>query len=113
MPAVVYSSMKLELLALRWDITVKFRDLLIGSRFTVYTDNNPLSYFQTTSKLGAVETRWAADLAMFNFDIKYRSGKMNANADALSRKLDHAGPSEPGGPGGHGPPHFLDPKVSF
>ena len=41
-----YSSMKLELLALYWAVTVKFRDLLIGSKFVVFTDNNPLSYVQ-------------------------------------------------------------------
>ena len=88
-----YSSMKLELLALRWAITVKFRDILLGADFVVYTDNNPLSYFQTNSKLGAIETRWAAELAQFRFNIKYKPGRANTNADALSRKTDHG--SEP------------------
>ena len=87
-----YSSMKLELLALYWAITTKFRDLLLGAQFVVYTDNNPLAYLGT-AKLGATETRWAADLAMFNFEVKYRSGRSNGNADALSRKDEH----------GHGP----------
>ena len=80
-----YSSMKLELLALKWAITEKFRDLLIGAKFVVYTDNSPLSYIQTSTKLGATETRWVADLASFDFSTKYRSGKSNGNADALSR----------------------------
>ena len=84
-----YSSMKLELLALKWAISEKFRDLLIGSQFTVYTDNNPLSYVQSTGKLGATETRWLADLAQFQFTVKYRSGRMNQNADSLSRKTRH------------------------
>ncbi|PIK34653.1 hypothetical protein BSL78_28525 [Apostichopus japonicus] len=69
-----YSSMKLELMALHWAITVKFRDLLLGAEFVVYTDNNPLSYLKTSAKLGAVETRWAAELSQFHFDIAYRSG---------------------------------------
>ena len=81
-----YSSIKLELLALYWAITVKFRDTLIGAVFTVFTDNNPLSYIQSTVKLGATEMRWVAELALFNFTIHYRSGKHNGNADALSRK---------------------------
>ena len=85
-----YSSMKLELLALKWAITDKFRDLLLGATFTVYTDNNPLSYFNTSVKLGATEARWAAELASFNFTIQYRSGKENGNADALSRKTVHS-----------------------
>ena len=42
-----YSSMKLELLALKWAVTDKFRDYLLGSKFVVFTDNNPLSYLQT------------------------------------------------------------------
>jgi transposase InsO family protein len=79
-----YSSMKLEMLALKWAVTDKFRSYLLGSNFTVYTDNNPLKYLQT-AKLGAVEQRWASQLASFKFDIVYRSGKSNANADALSR----------------------------
>ena len=84
-----YSSMKLELLALYWAVTQKYRDLLIGSKFSVYTDNNPLSYLQTTAKLGETETRRAADLAQFNFSIRYRPGRSNNNADALSRKTEH------------------------
>ena len=84
-----YSSTKLELLALRWAVTIKFRDLLIGSKFIVFTDNNPLSYVQTTTKVGSTEMRWIAELAVFDFEIKYRSGKSNRNADALSRKTDH------------------------
>ena len=65
--------MKLELLALYWEITEKFRDILLGTEFVVFTDNNPLSYLiQTTAKPGATEMRWQADLAQFNFEIKFR-----------------------------------------
>ena len=80
-----YSSRKLEFLALKWAVTHKFREYLLGGKFTVYTDNNPLSYLRT-AKLGAVEQRWASDLALFNFEIKYRPGPSNRNADALSRQ---------------------------
>ncbi len=51
-----YSTMKLEFLALKWAVTEKFRDYLIGNRFTIFTDNNPLSHLKT-AKLGAVEQR--------------------------------------------------------
>ena len=53
----------------------------------MYTDNNPLTYFLTKSKLSAVEQRWAAALAPFDFHIKYRPGSCNGNADGLSRQL--------------------------
>lgn len=80
-----YSAMKLELLALKWAVTDKFREYLIGNTFLVFTDNNPLSHLQT-AKLGAVEQRWVAQLAQFNFQIVYRPGSQNRNADALSRQ---------------------------
>lgn len=80
-----YSSMKLEFVALKWAITEKFREYLLGAKCVVYTDNNPLSHL-STAKLGAVEHRWAAQLASFDFELKYRSGRSNRNADALSRQ---------------------------
>ena len=78
-----YSSAKLELLTLKWSVCEKFRDYLIGSKFTVLTDNNPLTYVHT-SHLGMSQIRWLSDLALFDFDIKYRVGKTNQVADALS-----------------------------
>ena len=82
-----YSSLKLEMLALKWAVTDKFRDYLLGSSFVVYTDNNPLSYIKS-AKLDATEMRWVSQLAQFNFTVKYRSGQSNRSADALSR-YDH------------------------
>ena len=35
-----YSSAKIELMALKWSICDKFKDYLLGSKFTVFTDNN-------------------------------------------------------------------------
>lgn len=80
-----YGSMKLEFLALKWALTEKFREYLLGQKCVVYTDNNPLSHL-STAKLGATEQRWAAQLSAFDFTIKYRSGRSNQNADALSRQ---------------------------
>lgn len=77
---------KLEFLALKWAICDKFWDYLYYTpTFTVYTDNNPLTYVLSTARLNAVGHRWVGELADFNFDIKYRSGKMNTDADTLSR----------------------------
>ena len=80
-----YSSAKIELLALKWSVCEKFKDYLLGSKFTVYTDNNPLVYVKT-SKLGAAQIRWLSELALYDFDIVYRTGKSNLVADALSRR---------------------------
>ena len=78
-----YSSFKLEMLALKWAVTEKFRSYFLGAKFDVLTDNNPLAHFQT-SNLGALEQRWAAQLAQFDFTICYKPGKTN-RADGLSR----------------------------
>ena len=87
-----YSSMKLEFVALKWAMTEKFREYLLGHRCLVYTDNNPLAHL-SSAKLGAIEQRWASELAPFDFEIKYRSGRSNRNADALSRQHP-VGPTE-------------------
>ena len=61
----------------------KLRDYLLGSKLTTYTDKNPLAYVKE-SKLGVVQIRWLSELALFDFGIKYRSGKLNQAVDALS-----------------------------
>ena len=77
---------KLEFLALKWSITEQFRDYLYYSpKFTVFTDNNLLTYILTTAKLNATGLRWVGELSDFNFDIKYRPGRSNTDADSLSR----------------------------
>ena len=79
---------KLEFLALKWAVTERFADYLRYSPipFQIYTDNNPLTYVLTSAKLNAVGMRWVNDLADFNFSIKYRAGKLNGDADYLSRR---------------------------
>ena len=79
-----YSSLKLELLALKWAITEKFRGYLLGNQFVAYTDNNALVHLKT-AKLGAIEQRWIGELQAFRYEVKYRPRRENQNADALSR----------------------------
>ena len=77
---------KLEFLALKWAITEQFRDYLFyAPSFTVYTDNNPLTYVMTTAKLNATGRRSVSALADFNFNIKYRPGRVHRDADFFSR----------------------------
>lgn len=77
---------KLEFLALKWAVCDKFKDYLFyAPHFTIFTDNNPLTYVLSTAKLNAVGHRWVGQLADFHFDIKYRPGKVNIDADVLSR----------------------------
>ena len=46
------NSTKLEFLALKWTVTEQFRDYLFyAPKFTIYTDNNFLTYVMSTAKL--------------------------------------------------------------
>ena len=64
----------------------KFHDYLYGINFVVYTDNNPFTYVLSSAKLDATWHRWRASLGCYNFNLVYRSGKANGDADGLSRR---------------------------
>ena len=77
-----------ELLSIHWAINF-FRPYLYGRKFIVVTDHRPLvslfSHKNPSSKL----TRIRLDLSDYDFEIRYKQGKINTNADALSRiKID-------------------------
>ena len=80
-----YSVHKLEFLALKWSVLDKFRDYIGSNKCTVYTDNNPLTYVLSSAKLDCTGHRWLADLANFDLELKYKTGKTNVDADCLSR----------------------------
>ena len=81
-----YDAHKLEFLALKWSITERFHEYLYGGTLEVYTDNNPLTYILSSAKLDATGQRWVAALANYNIKkIYYKVGRLNTDADCLSR----------------------------
>lgn len=65
---------KLEFLALKWAVCEKFRDYLFyAPHFTIYTNNNPLTYVMSMAKLNAFGFRWVGGLSDFSFDMKEAS----------------------------------------
>ena len=56
---------------------------MYGGNFDVYT-NNHLTYILISAKLDAVGQCWVAALANYNFQLYYKTGKLNIEADALS-----------------------------
>ena len=81
-----YHASKLELLALKWAITEKFRDYLsYADHFDIYTDSNPLLFLMNLKKPNTCLQRWTSELAEFNFTVHYRAGSTNKDADCLSR----------------------------
>ena len=82
-PETQYAAQKLEFLALKWSMSGPFCEYLYGNTFQVKFDNNPLSYALTITRLDATGHPWVAQLALYNFGIKYKAGNMNIKADAL------------------------------
>ena len=55
---------KLEFLALKWAVCEQYRDYLYYAKsFTIFTDNNPLTYVLTSAKLNATGHRWVAEFS--------------------------------------------------
>lgn len=60
---------------------------MFGNTFEVFTDNNPLTkYVTTTAKVDAMSHRWLASLSNYNFKLNYKAGKSNRDADGLPRR---------------------------
>ena len=93
-----YHSSKLEFLALKWAVTEQFSEYLQYQPFTIWTDNNPLTYILTTPNLDALGHRWVAVLAGYDMKLEYLKGSDNKIADTLSRlpleKLDEEAVAE-------------------
>ena len=71
----------------------RFYMYVYGRKFTLITDNKPLTaIFGPYKSLPALAAermqRWAMYLAGFDYDIRYRTSRANANADCLSRLPD-------------------------
>lgn len=79
-----YSTIEKELLAIIWAIK-HFRPYLYGRKFTIVTDHRPLTWLKSIKEPNSKLTRWKLHLAAYDFDIIYKNGKQNSNADALSR----------------------------
>ena len=85
---MAYPAHKREFLALKWAMSEKFKDYLLGAKVTVVTDNNPLCYVLKNAKLDATSHRWLSFLSMFDFELKYKKGISHVDADTLSRLPD-------------------------
>ncbi|KAL4126739.1 hypothetical protein QTP88_010948 [Uroleucon formosanum] len=84
-PEKRYHSNELEVTAVHWAITEKFRLYLVGETFKLITDNYSTAYIVNKAKLNRKFARYVVDLAAFDFEPIYRAGKLNIIADHLSR----------------------------
>lgn len=79
-----YSVTEKECLAIVYG-TKTFRPYLFGRQFTIITDHKPLNWLFNCKDPGSRLVRWRLKLEEYNYEIQYRKGKTNTNADALSR----------------------------
>lgn len=79
-----YSTIEKELLAIVWACKY-FRPYLFGRTFKIYTDHRPLVWLFNLKEPNSKLVRWRLKLEEYNYEIIYKKGKLNTNADALSR----------------------------
>ena len=79
-----YSTTEKELLAIVW-ATKHFRQYLYGRKFSTVTDHKPLVWLMNVKDPNSRLMRWRLKLEEYDYEIIYKSGKTNTNADALSR----------------------------
>lgn len=93
-PESRYSTIEKEALAIIWAIK-HFRPYLYGKKFTIYTDHRPLSWLHSFEEPSSKITRWRLRLAEYDYEVIYKNGRQNTNADALSRvKVNAIGNNE-------------------
>ena len=98
-----YSQLDKEALAIVFGVD-KFHQYLYGRHFTILSDHKPLQYLFAVDRpipqmVSPRVQRWALTLSAFDYTISFRAGKLQGNADALSRlPLQHS-PEEVPTPG--------------
>ena len=87
-----YSSTEMELLAMVWACK-QYRPYLYGKKFTIVTDHKPLTWVFIVKDPSSRLLRWRLKLEEYNYQVLYKPGVRNTNADALSRittpKVNH------------------------
>lgn len=79
-----YSASEKECACLVWAVQ-KLSCYVSGSKFIVETDHCPLTWLKNMSGKNGRLLRWSLALQQYSFEVRYKKGKMNSNADGLSR----------------------------
>jgi hypothetical protein len=79
-----YSTTEKECLAIVWALDY-FYPYIYGVNFTIYTDHAALKSILSVKMPRGRIARWILAIQSYQFTIVHRKGKLNADADALSR----------------------------
>ena len=84
-----YSNIEREALAIVWSVA-RLKHFLMGHRFDIKTDHQPLQYLFDAKKpipdgTSARLSKWAIELMPYDYTIRYTRGCDMKHADALSR----------------------------
>ena len=82
-----YSATELEGLAVVAAVG-HFDAYLVTHLFTVETDHKALTFLNSANHTNGRLARWAMRLQMYTFQIRYRPGSQNVNADVFSRLME-------------------------
>ena len=93
-----YSTIEKECLAIVAAMK-HFAVYLLGKKFVVQTDHQALRYLDRMQNSNGRLTRWSLAIQPFDYDITYRPGSVNQNADGLSRQSWDDQPPAPQGEG--------------
>lgn len=78
-----YNTTEKELCAIIWGVK-QFRPYLLGQKFKIITDHQALSWLFSIKDLRSRLTRWRLKLEEYEYEIIYKPGVSNTNADVLS-----------------------------
>ena len=79
-----YSTIEREALAIVKAVK-EFYPYLYGHEFVLQTDHQPLVHLNNLRDVGGRIARWSMFLQQFSFTVKHKAGRLNGNADGLSR----------------------------
>jgi len=79
-----YATIEKECLAILWAVK-KFSQYVMGRKFTIQCDHQPLMHLSRIKQTNPRLLRWALQLQPYNFQVEVIPGKSNVDADFLSR----------------------------
>ena len=79
-----YSTIERELLAIVYGLK-NFRQYLYGQKVFIYTDHKPLVHLANIKESSGRLLNWRLEIQDYDYEIFYKKGSWNTNADALSR----------------------------